>query len=266
MGFTRSQVQILPPRPPRLTGGRCRSETPSREAESFWCSSTVELLPVKERVGGSSPPTRARSLRLEVRPAVLQTADRGSTPLGTTSCRRLVTRTPGSHPGDRMPTGYPLLMRSCGKRHNFCRVCNPAAAASAAQSARKIYHLGVEAARKADRKGKARTIVFPRGGHLPECECLRCNQRQGQKSPCWRGGPGYDWDGVGWKAARQLVWKRDKVCRVCGGPPRGRRLDVHHIVARRDGGTNELANLVGVHQGHCHKLAEAGKVDFGPIV
>jgi len=98
--------------------------------------------------------------------------------------------------------------------------------------------------------------------HKDGCQC--CFHRdQGSECNCyWKGGPGFEWSGQGWKAARRAVWARDIVCRVCGGPPRKRRLDVHHVVARRDGGTNDLGNLVGVHQGRCHKLAEASKVEF----
>jgi hypothetical protein len=70
--------------------------------------------------------------------------------------------------------------------------------------------------------------------------------------------------GPGWKTARKVVWARDKVCRVCGGSPsKKRRLDVHHIVPRRDGGTNDLENLLGMHHG-CHMKVETGKLPCPP--
>jgi 5-methylcytosine-specific restriction endonuclease McrA len=81
----------------------------------------------------------------------------------------------------------------------------------------------------------------------------------GPKNPMWKGGPGTGYES-GWRRARQQVWDRDKVCQVCLKPPlKTRRLDVHHIVRRRDGGTNDLSNLIGVHH-VCHIKLENGKV------
>ena len=74
----------------------------------------------------------------------------------------------------------------------------------------------------------------------------------GADNPNWKGGPGYEWSGAGWTAARRKVWERDTVCQLCGGAPEpNRKLDVHHIVERRDGGTNNLENLIGYHR-RCH--------------
>jgi hypothetical protein len=80
----------------------------------------------------------------------------------------------------------------------------------------------------------------------------------GEKNPNWKGGT-CKYSMVGWKEARQQVWDRDKVCRVCGKHPhKNRRLDVHHIKPRRDGGSNDIKFLVGVHHG-CHIKLEANK-------
>ena len=72
------------------------------------------------------------------------------------------------------------------------------------------------------------------------------------------GGPGYSWNGAGWKAARRAVWERDKVCGLCGEPPDpGVKFHVHHIVERRDKGTNDLENLIGLHN-RCHQRVHRG--------
>jgi 5-methylcytosine-specific restriction endonuclease McrA len=81
----------------------------------------------------------------------------------------------------------------------------------------------------------------------------------GANNPRWKGGSRNP-KGPGWKAARRVVWARDKVCRLCSGPPsKKRRLDVHHVVPRREGGTNDPGNLIGLHH-WCHMKVEAGKV------
>jgi 5-methylcytosine-specific restriction endonuclease McrA len=88
--------------------------------------------------------------------------------------------------------------------------------------------------------------------------CAGCSH-PGASNGMWKGGP-LNPNGPGWKAARRKVWARDKVCRACGGPPSlKRRLDVHHIMPRRDGGTNDESNLLGLHHG-CHMKVEAGRL------
>ena len=83
----------------------------------------------------------------------------------------------------------------------------------------------------------------------------------GKRNPNWRGGP-LNPCGPGWKAARRAIWLRDKVCKICGKPPKpNRNLDVHHLISRRDGGSNDLNNLVGLHHG-CHMKLHAGKVSL----
>jgi len=85
----------------------------------------------------------------------------------------------------------------------------------------------------------------------------------GPKNPNWKGG-GFDFKSQsGWKATRRIIWERDKLCRVCGLPPNlKRRFDVHHIRPRRQGGTDELSNLIGLHHS-CHMQVEAGKLSLG---
>lgn len=69
----------------------------------------------------------------------------------------------------------------------------------------------------------------------------------------------------GWKKAREAVWARDTVCRACLLPPHAnRRLDVHHILPRRKGGSNDISNLVGLHHS-CHMKVEVGKMTIVDI-
>ena len=52
-----------------------------------------------------------------------------------------------------------------------------------------------------------------------------------------------------WENIRQLVLRRDKHrCRQCGS---SQNLDVHHLVALKDGGSNDLPNLVTLCR-ECH--------------
>ena len=113
-------------------------------------------------------------------------------------------------------------VKSCGKQHAWCGRCRS----------------GIRPIRKTP--------------HGVNCQCPWHTGMAGEKNPAWKGGPKYRWSGVGWKAARREIWERDKVCQLCGGAPLpNRKLDVHHIIERRDGGTNELYNLIGYHHG-CH--------------
>lgn len=146
-------------------------------------------------------------------------------------------------------------VRSCGKRHSFCRECNPRAAEIVSQ------YWGGYAGRYGGHKFTAEEQLrgARRGGrnHPIGCGCPFHCSRRSSDNPAWKGEfCGY---GSGWKAARLQVWERDKVCRACGGLPSPiRRLDVHHIVEPRNGGTNDLNNLVGLHHG-CHMKVHAGK-------
>ena len=101
--------------------------------------------------------------------------------------------------------------------------------------------------------------------HRLGCSCGWCSGSPigmwaGANNPSWKGGVSGIGYGPGWKSARRAVWERDKVCRACGLPPyTDRCLDVHHIIERRDGGGNELDNLVGLHHG-CHTKVHARKL------
>lgn len=99
-----------------------------------------------------------------------------------------------------------------------------------------------------------------RGGvssHRKGCSCgWHRTGKCGAAARDWKGA--IKGAGPGWKAARKMVWARDKVCRACGLPPHPkRRLDVHHI-EDRNGENNQLENLLGLHHG-CHMKAHAGK-------
>lgn len=100
---------------------------------------------------------------------------------------------------------------------------------------------------------------------MPGCKCAFHRGLAGSLNPNWKGGSAGTM-GIGWKAARKIVWERDKVCRACGKPPHlRRRLDVHHIVPRRQGGTNHLDNLAGLHHA-CHMQVEIGRMTIAPLV
>ena len=103
--------------------------------------------------------------------------------------------------------------------------------------------------------------------HQPGCWCGWCtggSPSPGALNGNWRGGLVAP-NGVGWNVARRVIWERDKVCRACGLPPDpNRRLDVHHVIARRDGGSNDTENLVGLHHG-CHMKVEAGKMEIQTV-
>ena len=122
-------------------------------------------------------------------------------------------------------------LKSCGERHAYCKKCRP----------------DVDTSRMTRRQP-----------HRNGCACPMHKSQMGPKNPNWKGGLGYNWDGNGWRKAREAVWTRDKRCRLCGELPSSkRRLDVHHIVSRREGGANELNNLVGLHHG-CHMRVHLG--------
>ncbi len=56
---------------------------------------------------------------------------------------------------------------------------------------------------------------------------------------------------------RRLVEQRDQGCRVPGCERRG-RIEVHHLVHRADGGSNESNNLVCVCRYHHHRIHDGG--------
>ena len=54
-----------------------------------------------------------------------------------------------------------------------------------------------------------------------------------------------------WREIRQEVLRRDnRICQVCGKERSGQ---VHHIIPRSQGGTNELSNLITL-CGKCHMV------------
>ena len=92
--------------------------------------------------------------------------------------------------------------------------------------------------------------------------------KAGPRHPRWTGGrnPYY---GEDWLKQRRLARKRDNyTCQGCGVPMKellsARRLHVHHIVSRIEGGTNDLNNLVTLCTG-CHIKAEQNPEAFKPV-
>lgn len=66
--------------------------------------------------------------------------------------------------------------------------------------------------------------------------------------------------GARWRQLRKMILARDPVCQAegCGEPS----TDVDHIKPRRDGGTNDPANLQGLcHE--CHSRKTAHEVGWG---
>ena len=62
-----------------------------------------------------------------------------------------------------------------------------------------------------------------------------------------------------WKELRGAVWERDdKKCVVCGQSTGSGQ--IHHLVHRKHGGSNDLSNLVTL-CGRCHML-ESNTPDF----
>lgn len=125
----------------------------------------------------------------------------------------------------RRNTTFKFKLKICGKRHPHCKICNP--------------------------------TVSIRVGEIN----AKSGVHAGKNNPNWRGGE-LKTTNVGWNYARRVVWDRDKVCRLCKLPPYPeRKLDVHHIVPRRKGGTNDVTNLVGLHH-DCHIKVEFNGAEF----
>lgn len=77
----------------------------------------------------------------------------------------------------------------------------------------------------------------------------------------WKGG-GRKYRGIGWNKARNERRAIDAYqCADCGRPEvsLGRLLDVHHIIDFKDGGTNEMSNLVSLCRSCHNKRRNAGK-------
>lgn len=95
----------------------------------------------------------------------------------------------------------------------------------------------------------------------------------GEKAPNWKGGnkPLFNksLDTAAWRRIRQEVYRRDDwKCQDCGvqtlslsrsrAEPK-RRVQAHHIIARRNGGTDELSNLVTLCMSCHHKREGAAR-------
>jgi hypothetical protein len=85
--------------------------------------------------------------------------------------------------------------------------------------------------------------------------------KRGEKNNNWRGGVNptdkrlKHWS---WKQSRAACYERDNwICQDCGVKCRTKvRIQAHHIIARRDGGGDELENLVTL-CASCHRKREA---------
>lgn len=94
----------------------------------------------------------------------------------------------------------------------------------------------------------------------------------GEKSPNWKGGikPEHSarLDRAEWKRIRQQVYARDNwLCQDCGRKCKNTadsrndgkaKIQAHHLIARRDGGTDDLENLVTLCMS-CHHKRERGR-------
>jgi 5-methylcytosine-specific restriction endonuclease McrA len=101
----------------------------------------------------------------------------------------------------------------------------------------------------------------------------------GEKSPNWKGGVKSELnrrlDTAEWRRRRCEVYERDKwTCQDCGVKCKNsadskfanqhkRKIQAHHIVARRDGGSDELSNLVTLCMSCHHKRERAEKRSTG---
>lgn len=69
-------------------------------------------------------------------------------------------------------------------------------------------------------------------------------------------------DKYGYESTKSYVLARDKYkCQACKGRSKDKRLEVHHIKYRRDGGTNKPTNLLTLCH-TCHKLIHSNQLEL----
>ncbi len=93
-------------------------------------------------------------------------------------------------------------------------------------------------------------------------KCVGVLRMTGNRNINWKGGISLEenyqpfYKSQFWKLLRQKVWKRDKfICQNCGA--QNCKLDAHHIIPLRFGGSNKMNNLVTL----CKKCHQS---DFHP--
>lgn len=102
----------------------------------------------------------------------------------------------------------------------------------------------------------------------PEYREARAAERRGELNPRWKGGTTEEdrrltsWQ---WRLRRREVYERDKwLCQDCGCKCLGskdskahpkRKIQAHHVVSRRNGGSDDLENLVTLCMS-CHQRRE----------
>lgn len=134
---------------------------------------------------------------------------------------------------------------------------------SATRKARKITPWNKGRAMSEEQKEKLRIQRAD-----PEYRERQADRQRGDKSPNWRGGVAtanlrspQDWK---WKQRRAECYERDDwTCQDCGvkcGVKGPRRIQAHHIIARRNGGSDKLSNLVTL-CASCHHKREARGYD-----
>lgn len=94
----------------------------------------------------------------------------------------------------------------------------------------------------------------------PEYRRWQSERQKGEKSPLWRGGhESRSPRGWEWKQRRLECYERDRwTCQDCSvkcGSKGQSRIQAHHVVRRRDGGTDDLHNLVTL-CASCHARRE----------
>ena len=106
----------------------------------------------------------------------------------------------------------------------------------------------------------------------PEYRARMSERLRGEKSPHWKGGVKSErarrLDTAEWRRTRQLCYERDNwLCADCECRclntrdsklhPK-RKIQAHHIVPRRDGGSDDLSNLVTLCMSCHHKRERRG--------
>ena len=91
--------------------------------------------------------------------------------------------------------------------------------------------------------------LAPRG----ERYCPECRTQRDQAYNAARGSSTDQGYGATWRRLRLLILARDPVCRRCHRNP---STEVDHIVAKKDGGTNDEQNLQGLCK-PCHSQKTA---------